>query len=480
MPSAWLGLEIGLSGLRANQRALDVTGHNVANANTKGYSRQAVRLTAQYPLDLPVASQPGQVGQGVRILPNTRYRDAYLDLQYRRQAASHAQEDKWVAIFDQLEAIFAEPSENSLQSHLTRFWDALQELSNRPSEADARAQVVESAKTLVLVIQSLDRQFADLVRSLDDELVARTQEVNELAAEVASLNEQILKVEVTGQTAHDLEDRRDVALDRLAELTGATWTVDEQNQVAVYVPSVAGGSHQLVRGFTADPLQVTLDTTTGLHTLSPASNPTASFGYAGGELGAVQAGRDQVVPRYWGYLETLVTRLVAEFNLQHQAGFRPDGSLGGDFFQAVYRAPGRLELQKLRVLVSPSEVAAAASTPVMEGDAGNAVQLVAVMDRAIITDPLTGTTPVGIDEFYRAFVGQLGIEGRQRRSAEETFRFQLEQADSLRKSESGVSLDEEMTRMIQYQQAYSAAARMITTVDELLDVLINRTGTVGR
>lgn len=486
MPSQWLGLEIGLSGLRASQRALDVIGHNVANANTKGYSRQAVHLTAQYPLNVPEASQPGQLGQGVRILPNIRYRDAYLDLQYRRQAANHGYAEGWVRVFDQLEGIFSEPNENGLQTQFTRFWDALQELANRPSATDARAQVVEAGRTLVLVVQGLDRQLRDLSQSLDDELVLRTQEVNELAAEIASLNEQIVKVQATGQTAHDLEDRRDLALDRLAELVGATWTVDGQNLVTVYVPDTARGSHALVHGFKVDTVQASIDGTTGRHVFSWTSDPNTTFSFASGKLGALHAARDEAVPRYWGYLETMVRELVTRFNAQHIKGYLPDGTQGGVFFKVVTTSSGNLDLQKLSLAVGPDGVAAAGPPPwgssvPPESDGRNAAALAQLVQDPIIQNhPLTGSGDATLDEFYRAFVGQLGIEARYYRGAEETFRALLQQAENQRKSESGVSLDEEMTRMIQYQQAYSAAARVITTMDEILDTLINRTGVVGR
>lgn len=495
MPSPWLGIEIGLGGLRANQRALEITGHNVANVHTEGYSRQAPVFEATPAQDYPVASEPGQIGTGVHIARANRYREMFLDLQYRKHSANHGYSKTLVDFYDQLEGIWQEPSDYNLRAHLDRFWDALQDLANRPGAYDARATVIESARAFVQVAKSLHQQMEDLSKSLDERIAAAVTELNRMANDVAELNEQIARIQARGQTAYDLEDKRDLLLDRMATMAGVRWEVTPTGRVTVYI-----GTHRLVNGAAAvpDPVDEVVSDTSGSQYELKWTSDSSTITLTSGELAATLEARNVLLPYFSSKLDTLVSVVAGKINWQHVRGYRPDGQAGGIFFDGVTPPPpsplpsppppdpDKFTLDWNRFGVSssiesdPWQIAAAetvAPTPpfVAESDGKNARAMAALFDQA-----LTGLAGSTVGEYYRATEADLGVRARKERSVEETLRVQVEQVRTLRESTSGVTLDEEVARMIQYQQAYGAAARLITTVDEMLDKLINGTGVVGR
>lgn len=482
MPSPWLGIEIGLGGLRANQRALEITGHNIANVHTEGYSRQSPVFETTPALDYPVASEPGQIGTGVHIARTNRYREMFLDLQYRKHSANYGYSKTLVDFYDQLEGIWQEPSDYNLRAHLDRFWDALQDLANRPGAYDARATVVESGKALVQVAKSLHRQMEDLGKSLEDRIQADVTELNRMANDVAQLNEQIARVQAQGQTAHDLEDKRDLLLDQMAAMAGVRWERTAEGRVTVYI-----GTHRLVNGSggipnPVDEIELVWDAVNQRYELTWKSD-ASPVPVVNGELGATLEARNNTLPFYQSRLDTLVGEIVREVNKQHRVGWGRDtlaspstDVTGLDFFTG--EEPTGVDWANLGispdVLADPWKIAASQESPVTASDGRNARAMAALFEQSLAG---LGTSA---GDYYRATEADLGVRTRKERSMEETLKVQVEQARNLRDSTSGVTLDEEVARMIQYQQAYGAAARLITTVDQMLEKLINGTGVVGR
>ncbi|BDG61744.1 flagellar hook-associated protein FlgK [Caldinitratiruptor microaerophilus] len=481
MPSPWLGIEIGLGGLRANQRALEITGHNIANVHTEGYSRQSPVFETTPALDYPVASEPGQIGTGVHIARTNRYREMFLDLQYRKHSANYGYSKTLVDFYDQLEGVWQEPSDYNLRAHLDRFWDALQDLANRPGAYDARVTVIESGKALVQVAKSLHQQMEDLGKSLEDRIQADVTELNRMANDVAQLNEQIARVQAQGQTAHDLEDKRDLLLDQMAAMAGVRWELTPAGRVTVYI-----GTHRLVNGAAAvpDPVDEVVGDATGAQYVLKWSSDSSAITLTSGELAATLEARNVLLPYFSSKLDTLVSVVAGKINWQHSQGWPQSG----DFFRGVNpkdpnaSPPEEFTLDWNLFDVDPDiesdpwQIAAAASGPtITESDGENARKMAALFDAA-----LSGLDNSTVGEYYRATEADLGVRARKERSVEETLRIQVQQVRTLRDSTSGVTLDEEVARMIQYQQAFGAAARLITTVDEMLDKLINGTGAVGR
>lgn len=483
MTSMWSGLEIARRSLLANQQAIDLTGRNVANANTRGYSRQAPSNTALPPHNVPLGPGTGQIGDGVGDVQVLRYRDEFLDRQYRQKLADYGAAETYVRVFDQIEQVWNEQGTAGLQTYLLRFQDALKGLANRPAQPDARVQVIEAARALVSRAQDMYWSMHDLRQNLDTTLAFKAQEINNIASEIALLNKQIVAQQAAGAQPNDLMDKRDLLLDQLARSAGATWTLQPDGKVNVYLNSQA-----LVMDVAVS--KIAIDRSSGLTSLTWAnSNTPVSF--RGGDMTALLDARDNALPNeYMAHLETLMGTLTREFNSLHASGYYPPGPLqppgtntGEAFFSVSYLDPPantRADITSLAVLIEPGKVSAAANPDASQLDGGVAQQLANSLDGKFVTHPLTGLQNVSIMQFHAAVVGSLGVQAQRYFSEAAAFELQMQQADNMRQSVSGVSLDEEMTKLIEFQRSYTAAARMATTVDEMLEVLISRMGVVGR
>ncbi|MGE3621020.1 MAG: flagellar hook-associated protein FlgK [Acidimicrobiia bacterium] len=451
------GLHVALSGLRAAQRGLDVTGHNIANANTEGYSRQRVGFVADAgPLVPALHSRWTGAGGGVRSGVTERLRDDFLRLRSLQEHGAEAGLRRTQVTLGRIEAIFAEPDDTGLAAQLADMWAGWDDLANRPDDGAARAQLVERARTLADGLNGARARLDALRGSIAEELGATVAEVNAMAAQVAEANARIGAALQAGLSPNDLLDQRDLLVAGLAERVGATTRAGADGLIDVYV-----GDTALVRGTRAEALEVEV---TG-------SGPTATHalrwardGYPADASGVVRGQLDSlgdVIPRYAGGLEDVVSSLVATVNGVHAGAVGLDGSTGRPFF--TVDAAGWVHVDP-DIVADPSRIAAAATgAGPLDGSAAAAL--------AATTAP---------DDVYRQVIVALGVEARttnQRVEIQTAITIQVDQADE---AVAGVNLDEEMVAMVSFQHAYSAAARVMTAMDEALATLIERTGIVGR
>ncbi len=464
---AFFGLELAQRALAAQQRAVDVTGHNVANANSRGYSRQVVRMSASAPYTLPSVARPsqaGQVGTGVTLDEIRRVRDTFLDF----QALGETQRlGRWASLRDslqQVEVVFNEPSEAGLRTVLDQFWDAFSQLSLEPESTAVRELVLQRGAALGEGMSHVYAQLSALERNLDETVRAQLQEINALAGEIAAVNRQIMAVTGMGDQPNDLLDRRGVLIEELARL------VDLQVQ-----PGPANGVHLLVNGVSlVDPHGARRMVAAPLGTNPAYAEPRwESTGTAvdirGGSLRALLDLRDQVIPGIRADLDAMTAVLVNEVNALHRAGFGLDGSTGYDFFDPASTA-ANLALDPA-VASSPRRLAA--STSGEPGDGSNALAIAGLRNQ-----PLLGGA--SLDDYYRGVIAGVGVRAREALRMAENQDLLLRQIDHQRQAFSGVSLDEEMANLIRYQHAYNAAARLMTAMDEMLDTVIARMGLAGR
>jgi flagellar hook-associated protein 1 len=448
--SSFYGLQTSLRGLIAQQRLLDTTGHNIANASTDGYSRQKVNLSASDALPVTTATGRGSLGSGVDVDSYTRVRDTFLDLQYRGQNSNLA---NWTASSDALSRVedaLQEPSDNGLSHVLSQFWDSWSALSNSPSEPAAKQSVVEGAGA---VADALKTVYGQIQLARDQSLQSYQQlaapasgsdpggEVAQIAKQIATLNGSIKRVTAAGDTPNDLLDARDKLLD---ELSGyGQISVSDSGQGAIDVAFVdtqtAGTTYSVVTGDTA----------------TWAGPPAGDAWSPGGKLGALlDAGRaGGTLDGYMSTLDGIAAKLVDKVNTAY----------GGTFFD-----PSGTTASTLKVTAS---IEAAPSTMVA-GTAGAGSS-----DLAAAVAALRGDGE--IDGAYESFVGRVGSKSREATRQQTNAQALVDTVDARRQSVSGVSLDEEMTNLIQFQRGYQASSRAMSTVDEMLDVLINRTGKVG-
>ncbi len=464
-----VGLDIATRALRAQQLAVDVTSHNIANANTPGFSRQEVQLTAEV---LPGGSSVnrntalGQAGLGVNASTVRRLRDLFVDFQIYTVLQDLGRFDAEARALEQAEIIFNEPSDNSLNALFGTFWNSWRDLSNQPASSAARANVLAESQTLTAAIQRTFSQLRTLQKDLDVEVANTVSQVNTLATEVANLNEQITRITITGNNASDLEDRRNLALDALSRLVNVTITKTADNSVSVLV-----GGRELVISNRANGLAAQAD---------PANNGYKAVRWAAdnsiaeitsGELYGHLQGRDVTVAQRVTDLNTLVGAVITQVNTVHSSGFGLDNSTGLAFFTGTTAA----DVSVNAVIAADTNKIATASAANAPGDPTAALAM-ADLQHALIMNGGTAT----FADFYGGTIAAMGVDIREARSNAANQQFLHEHLDTLRDSVAGVSLDEEMTSLIKFQRAFEAAAQLISVVDSMLDTLVNRVGLAGR
>jgi flagellar hook-associated protein 1 len=445
--STFFGLETTLRGLLAQQGALDVTSHNIANANTLGYSRQEAVFTSSDPLqvvDGARLSTLASVGTGVDIQSYQRIRNQFLDIQYRAQNMVLGQQSTTSDALNQVETALQEPGHSGLSYQLGKFWSAWSDLSNDASSSGARQSLVDQANGVAETLQSLDAQLTNASTQASAEYTSLTApggEIDQDAAELANLNRAIKTAVASGDKPNDLMDKRDQLLDKLSTL----------GQVSV--TDLGNGSISVNFGDAASPL-VNDSTVTWPQTLNNPGPPPTS---AGGKLGALND-----IFKSGGTVDSLRTDLNAiAGNLASSVNaiYNQGPPSGVNFF--TVGAAGT-EAATIAVNVTPATLVP--SSPTGTGDIA-----------AQIANLRGGTT----DSLYSAYVTRIGSMVQDATRKESTAQALVNSVDSSRQSTSGVSMDEEMTNMVKFQRAYQASARAMSTMDELLDTLINRTGRVG-
>lgn len=483
MRTGFFGLAVGLRALMAQQQALDTTGHNIANANTEGYTRQRVELQASRPITEVGIGRGGyaQVGTGAELARIVRTRDAFLDQQVRNELAALGEWETRDQALQEVEVIFSEPAAAGLRSVLDEYWQAWQNLSNDPANPAARETVIQRASAVTETLGHIDRQLTDLQRSLSEGVKAKVNELNLYARQIADLNRQIVKLEAGGNPANDLRDQRDLLVDRMSKLAKVRVRETPEGSLTVSL-----GSGNLVSYDKVNSLEVVPD---GQYALGTGEAPRYDTKYKiqfsetqqavtieGGSIAGYVAVRDELVQGYRQELYELAQRFVDATNNQHQLGENLVDQNQRNFFTATdgstwdFATDGTDSFQSLSVnpeIVNNPDLIAAADPGAGQGNGGNALKIAKIK-----TDVW--------DADYRALISKLGIDAQDAERLtgnQETLLAQLEQQ---RQSVSGVNLDEEMANMVRYQHAYNAAARLITTVDEMLETVINRMGMTGR
>jgi flagellar hook-associated protein FlgK len=468
--STFSALNAATTALWAQRRALDVTGQNIANVNTDGYSRQRVDLQAIGGSAVPAffSTSPG-IGAGVNADDVTRIRDAFLE---GRGHVEHANSSRLTAETDAYELVeqsFREPGTTGIQSLLSDMWKGWQDVANNPKEPAARGQVLQQLDTLVGGIHFSQNSLGAQWSQTRENLEVLVKDVNAAATTIAKLNKSIRGAVQSGLPANDLADQRDLLIMKLADQIGATTRPGEDGMVDVIV-----GGMSLVSGTAESQFAVQGPNDPDL--ITPTDKPrivTASGGFtvaAGGTAGGQLSALNVILPSYRAQLDTLAQDLAATLNAAHITGFDLAGNPGQPLLGS---SGGPLTAESLKLMITdPNLVAASAVAPtagVPAVDNGNADKIAQLR-----------LSTTGVDANYRKMIVELGVQSAVSQRNLGIQSVITTQVDASRESVSGVNLDEEMTNMLSFQHAYAAAGRMVTAIDETLDVLINRTGIVGR
>lgn len=491
MSSIFNSYSIAVSGMRVNQTALTVTSHNVSNASTTGFSRQQIALEDQYTV-LPGGTS---YGSGTSVADISRVRNQFLDQSFRRQNAKTAYWETKDANLENIQATLNEfssddgTSDNGLMATIQEFFNSWEELSKDSSSLSARQTVLADGKALVEIVTGIDDQLLQMQADAGQTVKDIVSQLNDLATQVASLNSEIVKAEAGGVEASDYWDQRDSLVDQIAAF--ADITVQEQSNGMMIINI---GGIPLVKGYTTNTLEVSGNGSTQSPLQVQWSELGCNLTVTGGSLkanleDADQSGIEAISATDLPYdftassgssisnlrqaLNVMITTIALKVNELHSAGQGLDGSTGLDFF-VVTDATQPLSLSNITVnseLEDVNLIAASGGTDDGDNTVASAIgELLSDEDFQYEGLSMTGSS------FYQSVISWLAMAGDNADTSYKNQNTLLQQIENQRQSISGVSLDEETAKMIIYQNAYSASARVLSVVDNLLEGLINEIG----
>lgn len=469
-------LNTARSGLIASQRAVEVASNNVANAQTEGYSRQRVDLAAEQPIRFP----SGEFGSGVRITGSSRARDFFLDASYRRAAGDAAGGRMRAETLKRMETILGEPGDNRLAAALDAFHSAWGDLATRPTASGVRGAVQETGAQVAQQLNRASGQLDAMQAETRQRMASSVDEVNALANEVAGLNKEIVAQESGGHSANTLRDARDTRIDRLVELTGGEVIEADNGGIAFLL-----GGLTLVDGTQVQPLSAT--TLSGVTEVTRANLTTRPV-QIGGELGALRRLSVVDIPALQKDLDAFARGIVDGVNAIHRQGVTwsgtpPVAAPAGDFFASdATLTPETDPLRTARgirldsaVATSSNAIAASVATATGPGDATVALQLAGLRTNAVSFTNADGSPRASESPgaFLQRITTDVAFTTRSASDAAEIDAAIALQSESRRQSVSGVSVDEELVRLIKFQQSYAAAARLISIAESMSQSLLD-------
>lgn len=325
-------LNTGLLGVYASKLAMNVVSHNIANANTPGFSRQRPELLTMPPIPITSLTQPAiplQIGTGVYVRDIKRIRDAFLDIQFRQTNNKYNYWDTITANLHFVEQLFAEPSEAGIRYLFDSFWSGIEEVITDPTNTAAKRGLVSRAEELVQHVQDLYTRLEQLRVDIDNEIAQRTQQINAMIKRLADINAKVRTAVSLRYTPNDLLDERDRILDELSELADIYYYEDRAGQITLRL-----GNQIVLTGQDAVELRA-LERPYGKGFKEIfAANSIVSIN--DGKLKSLFDLRDNILVKYMNRLDEFALSLTDEFNLIHQDGFNGDGSVTGlKFFNDI-------------------------------------------------------------------------------------------------------------------------------------------------
>ena len=451
--SSFVGLYTGLSGIQAAQAGLDTTSHNVANANTLGYTRQRVETSARPGYQ----SNVGWIGTGVNVDQIARLRDQFLDDRHRVASGDHAFHGVRSETLASLEALSGEPDEG-ISARMAGLWEATEAWANNPSDTSTKRQVLTELSSISEAIRTTAGSWNRLEEDLGSRQGTVTDQVNATLEAIDDYNRRIANA-VPGRIGPDVYDQRDLLLDDLAGLTGAVVRIDAEGRAS----ATLGGVDLL----SADGPATVAIAGGNITITDPNGNTDDVTATMRGELGGLHRVLTEDIPEWRDALHEFAESFAETINTVNEGGFVAGTPNPG---QALLAFDAADPAGTIGVIdgTTPGDLAAATEADAPFHAEGNA---------RILSDLRTTS---GLEGDLADVVVGLAGEVRSSANAAKAARGVAQGAMHARDAEHGVSMDEEMVGLVRYQRALEASARVMTTVDQALDTLVNRVGIVGR
>ncbi|WP_027397836.1 flagellar hook-associated protein FlgK [Anaerovibrio lipolyticus] len=542
MLSTFHGLNTMVSGIQNNRVGLNTVGHNISNSSSEGYSRQQVNSVATRSQTIWSYSRANQIGSGVGVYGISRARDIYADRQYWKENTTDGYYNAKAKNYSKLETIFNDSDDNSLQASMEKFYQAWVDCSTTASTASSRQNVINAGYNFAETLNATATQVQAQIESVYDEIILSVDNINSMTDRVTVLNGQIMEMEANGSSANDLRDQRDLLVDQLSKIMhisvnetpngmynlvcNGTTLVNGTSKVTIAVSKPINNEVYGISDYTLN--------------IKESDIP---FNPGNGELyGQLQSVLED--KQYIDRLANMAGFLLTTLNAQHKDGYTlaktgnqvsftnqagqevtyDEVKKGNNFYgetDAVYlwdtTNPDDLHMTKngdvkrgiqiIKELTINQDLTATDGhnllatrgyetvkdntgteheVPNGVADGSNAVWVSTLFNCVKgNTSPTVNTTTraIGDESFYSYYNTSMTTLGSATENMNNKVEFQsdlMTQITNLREATSGVNWDEELTNMITFQQGYAACSRCLTTMDEMLDKLINSTGVVGR
>lgn len=450
MPGAFHSIGTLSSALSAFQRAIDVTGSNIANANTAGYSRRKVNISSLNDVTF-WQNGPRSVGSGVSIASINRVRDSFVDRNASRSQSLYGEAQARAQHLASLEGIFGEPSSEGISAALGKVFDSFSALGASPNSSAARAEARSAAITLTERIRDASSRISQERSHATEAATADFNKVTELTAKIAELNTEIAKFSVDG-SPNELMDQRNLALDELSGLIKIETFQHANNSITVSALGVVlvdqGASQGLPDGLNP-----------ALGTVDPALAGALRGGSLAGHLQGIQAADNQS-----SWLNDFASSLTTEFNAIHSTGVNSQGATGINLFNPNLTSAGDMAVSTEVMASAQAIVAGVTNQP---GDGGLAQAMGNLRQSSL--GALNGRT---FESYFKDAMSALGAEVSQAQNKADTELAVMSQIENQRASLSGVNLDEEFSDMIRLQRSYQAAARALSIADQMTEDLL--------
>ena len=446
-------MTIGTGALAAEQGALDATANNVANVNTPGFSRK----TAQFDENPPVVIGQLSFGTGVSLVGVPSERDPILQLRIAQETGTQGGLNSLVAGTQQIQTLFSGQNSGDIGAQISALFSSVSQLSTDPTSLALRQGVLTAAGNLATLFNNTANALGAQRINLDQSVTQTVGQVNTLTQQIAGLNAQISALENVHEDAGTLVDQRDVLISQISGLIDVS-QIKSDNGITLTTSSGA----PLVAGQQSFTLTTQLDPSGVQHIFSQGNDITAQIN--SGALSGLLAVRDQKIPGLLNSLDTLAAGLATAFNSANAAGTDLNGNVGGNIFVPP-PAGGTGAAASLAVAITDPALIAASS----DGSAasnGNLANFSAIHDQNVIN----GETPA---TYYSNVVFGVGNDVSTATADLQSTQLVLQQLQDQRGSISGVSLDEEAANMVQFQRAYEAAARIVDTVNQMMQTVIH-------
>lgn len=450
-------LMVAMQSLLAEQGALDLTTNNIANVNTPGYTREVPVLS-----EAPATQEANySMGNGVVLEKYQSIRDQILEGQINQATQQNASAQAQTNSLQQVEPLFTSTG-SDIGSEMSAFFASVTQLQTDPTNMSLRAAILTAGQNLATSFHTTATGIAQVQAGLNTQVAGDVGQINQLTKEIAPLNMQLANLQATGQDGGTVEDQLNVLIGKLSALTDVSVTQTESG-----LTLTTGNGTALVVGGQNFALQTATDA--GMTIVLDSTGKDITKTIQNGDLGGAIDVRDSTLPDIVGQLNTLASDFADNFNAAQKKGFALDGTAGVDFFNAPSTGSGAAANFSVVIPTPPLSAATliAASSDGSAGSNGNLTNLIAVQN-----DPLktSGSSPVNS---YAAIVFAAGSASAAAQAQTTATSMGLLQLTNQRSALSGVSINEESTNLIRYQQAFQAAAKVISTIEQLGTITIN-------